>query len=446
MSGVLGPILGLLGLMALAYLASHPRARRIEKRLGLQSAITSGLPFVAIGLVASSPRVGLLTPEVLQALEPLLDFGLGWLGFALGFKFDLRELDKLERRATAIVALETLGPFLAIALACGAVLLALGQTWENAAFLRDGLILATAGAMTSPAACRLVVSTSRGCNRELPPLLGRLDEVGGVIGLAILAAFFRPAAGEQLWHLPGAVWLFLALGLGTAVGMILYVLLRRPLRPPERMAVFLGAVAYAAGLAAFISLSPLAIGFLAGALVTNLPSEHRVPLGETLDRLERPIQLIFLAVVGALWEVADWRGWILMLAFAASRFLGLWAGSWAARADPRGGQDSNWRASLLSSPLSGLAIAVVINGQTLYHSQTVRWAVTAVVGGALVSEVLSQFGRRRRPPGSDAPASPGAEPPEGDSFHSSAEPTSFAYPPERHGAARSSFGCDGDAS
>ena len=60
--------------------------------------ITAGFPFVALGLIASRPAIGILGPEVLDRLRPVLHFGLGWLGFIIGAQLDIRVLDRVPKR------------------------------------------------------------------------------------------------------------------------------------------------------------------------------------------------------------------------------------------------------------------------------------------------------------------------------------------------------------
>jgi Kef-type K+ transport system membrane component KefB len=221
-----------------------------------------------------------------------------------------------------------------------------------------------------------------------------LDELAGVVGLAIIAAYFRPNDLGQQWALPGTAWLFVTLGMGVTLGTLLYVTLRRPASEAEFIAITIGSVAFAAGMAAYVRLSPLVICFVAGAVVANLPSAHQQALRQTLERLERPISLVFLMLAGALWDPRDWRGWTLVPIFLASRYLGIWLGQFLAARRERGAVEMIGRRSPLIAPLSVVAIAVVVNARILYHGLAVPLMITAVIGGALVAEVVSAFAER----------------------------------------------------
>ena len=90
-----------------------------------------------------------------------------------------------------------------------------------------------------------------------------------------------------------------------------------PLTSPGRraasaMLLLLGSVAFAAGMAATLRLSPVVVCFFVGLLLANFPGDYKERVTETLTRLERPIYLLFLLVVGAHWRLQDWRGWALL--------------------------------------------------------------------------------------------------------------------------------------
>mgnify|MGYP003345887960 CR=1 FL=1 len=64
------------------------------------------------------------------------------------------------------------------------------------------------------------------------------------------------------------------------------------------LAVVVGAIAFASGLAGYLRLSPIVICFLAGALVTNFPNDQRDSVFRILNHLERPLHLVFLMKIG----------------------------------------------------------------------------------------------------------------------------------------------------
>jgi hypothetical protein len=142
-----------------------------------------------------------------------------------------------------------------------------------------------------------------------------------------------------------------------------------------------------------LRLSPIVVCFVAGVLLTNFPGGSRDQLRLVVEKLERPIHLVLLIIVGALWHADDWRGWLLVPIFVASRLLGRWIGIRAGRrALARDGLIMMSRRNPVAMPLSVLSLAMVVNVARLYQdSRTIiSWVITALLGGAIISEVLVQ--------------------------------------------------------
>jgi len=420
---VVKTILGLVALLALAYLGGHPRMRVIEQRLRISQVVTAGFPFIALGVVASLPSVGVLTDSILDELTPVLRFGLGWIGFAAGYRFDTRAFDALPKDAAKAVGFATLMPFLTV-LTAASLLLLLASDWTDATFrdpifLRDALILGTAGAMTARAASRLASGgTDDGWQHRFVKIV-QLEQLAGIAGLAFIAAYFRPQGPNLGWQLPGTAWIFLTVGLGATIGIVAYTILRRPATPAESVVLLLGTVAFAAGSASALFLSPIVVCFVAGVLLANFPGASKDRLGEALEKLERPIYLLFLVVVGAIWNFEDWRGWVLLVIFVGARLAGKWLGAHLTSRYTSFDTLAHERWVANRAPMGQLSIAIVVSAQLLFPHGSIPIVVTAVIGGAIVTEVLVQVFARKAAPAEDVVLD--FEPPE--------EPAA-AYPPE----------------
>jgi len=402
-SSVVKTILGLLALLALAYLGGHPRVRRLEQTLGISQVVTAGFPFVALGLIARLPSVGVLDDRVLAQVAPLLQLGLGWVGFLTGYQFEVRTLDDFPRGTAAFVSAMTSVPFVIVVAACGGLLLAFGQPWQDAVFLRDAVVLGTAATITAPVAKAL--ARERGVapgTQAVLTRLGLLDDIAGIVGLLFLGAYFRPATPDIAWALPGTAWLFVTIGLGVSVGIVIYLVLRRPATNVEQIALVLGSIAFAAGLAGFLRVSPVVVCFLAGLLLGNLPGDYRSNVKKVLRLLERPVYLVFLVFAGALWNVGDWRGWVLVPVFVIARLVGRALGLRAAARTEGASELAHGTAGVVAAPMGALSIAIVISFQELFAGRAVPWIVTAVIGGAIVTELVVQVallgGRAGQPP------------------------------------------------
>jgi len=389
-------LLGLLLLLSFAYVGGHPRVQALERRIGVSQVITAGFPFVLLGLVSRLPAVGILTDELLAKLSPLLRIGLGCIGFVTGFRFSALFRTAPSADIVRAATLATVVPFVAVASSSGALLLWMSDDLTTAAFrdpvfMRDALILGTAGAMTARSGADLFRSEDG--DRVLVRLF-RLEELAGIVGLAIVAAYFRPK-GDVTWQLPGTAWLLMTLGVGVALGGIAYVVFRGSRRGPEFVVLTLGAIAFCAGMAGYLRLSSVVVAFVAASCLALLPSEQRERIRLALGRLERPVYLLSLIVIGALWQVDDWRGWVLVPVFAVARLGGKWLSSRLAMGSADLGLRREDRHLLAISPMGPLAIAIVVNAQLLYPGGSMSPIVAAVIGGAIMTEIFVQIAGRR---------------------------------------------------
>jgi len=157
-------------------------------------------------------------------------------------------------------------------------------------------------------------------------------------------------------------------------------------------------------------LPPLVVCFLAGMLLKNLPGGDKPRLAASFARLERPIYLVFLVVVGALWQIGDWRGWVLLPVFVVARVVGRLVGARVARRLPSDarhpGLDEMDDPDLVTPPMGALALAFVVTARTLYESPAIQAIVTAVLGGAVATEIIVQVAARRTGRRSPTPPAP----------------------------------------
>ena len=396
-------VLGLASALVLAVLAAHPAVRRVERRLGLTVLLSSGVPFLALGVLFRLPSVGVLTDDVVADLRPALEFGLGWLGFVVGMQFDVRELDHLPDKTASVVFLESAIPFAVTALACAVALVGLepGGDFFGRESIRDALVLGACAAPAAPVAAVALARTSGSPAASIVARVTALNDVAGVVVLALVCAFFRPADELGAWKLPHVAWVFVTLGMGGVLGILTYVLVRGARGVAEEVAYLLGAVALSAGMSGYLAVSPLVPCAVAGALLTNLPHRNMASLRETILQLERPLYLIFLLVAGALWQPMAWQGWLLAPAFALSRVgAKIFSAHAAVRSGPAELPDAG-TLGLALSPQSPIAIATIVSFATLYGgadgpASRVPWMMTAVIGSAVLTEVGVQAIARLR--------------------------------------------------
>ena len=380
--------------VALAVLGAHPRVLRWERRFGLTVLASSGFPFLLLGLLFR--ELGILTPGVLRDLRPLFEFGLGWVGLSVGINLEIRRFDRLPPAFVPVIALASLLPIVCAAIACSLTLVWLGVV-PGRGLTRDALILMACAAVSAPANLDLLLRRWKDAANFVLEVT-RVDQLAALGILGFIAIVFRPDRTATLWHLPRSGWFLMTLGLGTLLGAVLYLLVRRVSDRTEELALLMGGVALASGMAGYLALSVAVVGALAGAVLINFPLHHAPRIVSTLRDVERPLYFLFLFIVGTAWRPDEWQGWVLGVVFALSRGYGkviaARIASWMEKDLPE------WKPLAVSLlPESTIAIVVLFSATAIGggDSPAVRWAINAVIVGSVLTEVAVQaFQRRER--------------------------------------------------
>jgi hypothetical protein len=394
-SEIIKVVLGLVFLSALAYLAGTARVQALEKRLGVTEVVAAGLPFVLLGVLAHSHGVGILTESVLYQLRPVLALGLGWIGFAAGFRFDSKLGESILPGTSTASMITASFPFATILITSAILLFFEERSLSSGTILRDAMMLGTAGAMTAYSAPRFFHSRHRSSKYlDRVASVTTLEQLAGFIGLLVVAAYFRPQDNSVAWHLPGTAWLFITIGMGTMIGGVVWGILAKVKAGPEFTVLILGSICFASGMASFLRISPLVVCFIVGLILVNLPGTSKEQIRDTLEHMERPIYLLFLLIAGSLWEVMHWQGWALMLVFVPARLLGKWLAVKVCQKEVSSAFTPDEQRSLIFSPMGALSIAIVVNAQDLYYGSIISWMVTAVIGGSILTEVIVQIASR----------------------------------------------------
>lgn len=397
-------VLALVALFGLTFAAGSTWVRKVERRLGVSMLSASGLSFVLLGAVAHHPRVGLLPDDLVQDLLPVVQVALGCIGFRIGTEFDVRELERLPAGVGAFVAVETAISLLLAGLGATA-LLALATGGELTGVVRDGLLLGACAAVSAPTGAR-VLHRSGLIDEGTSKLLRRVAIFGDAAAIAVVSLLFRPTPPAP-WALPPIGWAVLQLGLGTAAGLVMLGVVRRDRGPETSVATF-AAVAFAAGLAAAMGLSPLVVGTVTGVVVaTGSKGAGADPYARVARAIERPVYLILFAIVGAHWDFGDPRGWLLLVPFVIGRVFGKYVGPRLARGadavrpgEPRATLPPV--ASLGALPIAGLAllptsamsIAVLVDVTGL--AANTSFLQTPVLVGGIVCEIVYRVALRQQ--------------------------------------------------
>ncbi len=309
-----GPVLArFAGLAAVGLLAARLPRRAWRRPPGLQVLLAAGGPLVAVG-VALGPGIELLDQPTLRRLAPLTALALGWLGAALGARFEWRYLRRIPRGIWLLAALEAASAFLSVAF--GAALLARLRPALAAAWiprLPAILTLAAAAAAAGPGAVVLVARIG-GVRPRVARAVARvaLIEAGcAALALTVPLALHRAHASTESAELGWVAWLVFTTGSGALLGLVFRSLTR--LRPDraELGVILLATLLFGAGIGYAADLSPFLVCALAAAVIVNV-SPRRHAVRQVLSDSERVAYAGLLVITGALLRLPT--AWLLVAA------------------------------------------------------------------------------------------------------------------------------------
>lgn len=392
-AGVLDPgelnvirvILTLAALAGFAYVINLPWARRWQDRLGIAQLAVAGLPFVVLGVLARS--VGVLDDALLAQLSPLIEIALAVVGVRIGLRVDVPHLIAAPRPVVILVAARVALGWLVMVGASLVVIRVMRGALDIAA-IRDAIVLALAGSVTSAAAGRGLTGLLATEDAPLAERVIRIAELASVLGFLVLTVRVRSSRAAPT-ELPWELWLLIAVGLAAVLGLLVYAIVRdRAARGHGAAVLAIGTVATVAGVATYLGFSPLGIAVLVGATVGQLVGPGRETLEALFDSYQRSIYALLLFVLGVIAVPLTPLAIVLALAFVIAR-TGVHVGATRlglVLAESRVDREALRRLGV--SPMGATAIAIVISAQTVYPEADVAPAALAVICASVVAELL----------------------------------------------------------
>ncbi|MCP3162096.1 cation:proton antiporter domain-containing protein [Myxococcus qinghaiensis] len=377
-------LLVFLAIAALSLLASSP-ALDPARFPALARLAAGGFLFLLFGVVLGPSVVGVLSVEDLYLLRPAMALGLGTAGVILGLNLEPRLLRLLPRPVYSAALAHAGTAFLFVAVPLFVPLLLTSRPSWHAAVGAASLL----GAAASLSSGHFAVLAYRGGRMDRArglgvALLTMLDDAVGLVVLALaLLLGAAPTAGEGL----GLVCL--AVLLGILCGALLAFLTHALKDPAELTTVTLGMVALVGGAAAYLRVSALLAGVACGATLALVGGRTTERVARALGRVERPVFLVLVFLVGCGVYTRDWAAWALVPGFVGLRFLGKVVGGTLAQRFARGVLELPPRVGYALIAQGGLALCLVAEYQLLVPGGLSRRVLDVVVVGAVVNELLA---------------------------------------------------------
>lgn len=355
---------------ALAFLATHVAYEWLAKRL----LIVSGAEYLVLGVLLGPQVTGLFTPAAIEAFQPIVILGIGWMGITAALPLRLQRLVRVPAvhyRLALVEGLTTLA--LVTAGAMSALHVAFEMDWTAA--LAPALCLGAVAVASTPAG----LDVAYGDRRQRAPVLLQIEVANGmdavisVLAFGLLLSLMHVSAPVAIRALTTTEWVVVTLGIGVVGGTLFHLFLGHE-RSPDRLVVSLGgAVILTAGAAAFLKLSPTLAAFVMGVVLVNSLRQPG-PVEEVLRAGERPLYYVLLLLAGASWSPdSNVAWWLVIIHYVVLRTLAkLWGTgivTWLNGAEAQVGLD--WGRALIGQGRLTIALALDYSRRGLPHGDVI---------------------------------------------------------------------------
>lgn len=292
-------------------------ARFITKRTSFSPVnffFNSGFIYIFLGLSLGSSGLGVLEPSILSEFTPLISLGLGWVGFLFGFQLETKYLRRFPGKYISLSLLQFLFVFFLGSLAFLLILKPLYPSEQIFLLYGMAVALGLLLSLNSPTLLSMAsrVIPERGNYFYLARFLASVSGFWGIVGLAMLSSFWHYPFFESKIFLMGGGFFLLSTMFPIFVGYLFHVLTKKNTSEERMLVYLLGLVFFVSGAAFYFNLPPLYLSMVMGITYSNLTKIHE-KLYPLLLSTEKPLYIIFLILIGALWEVnLDYRVAILV--------------------------------------------------------------------------------------------------------------------------------------
>lgn len=342
---------------AMAFLATHVAYEWLAKRL----LIVSGAEYLVLGVLLGPQVTGLFSPAALDAFQPFVVLGIGWMGIATGMPLRLTQLVRIPSVTYRLSLVESLVT-LALVSAGAVSALSYGFQVDTESALFPALILGALAAASTPAG----LDVAFGGARRREPVLRQIEVAHGMDGLVsviafgVLLAIMHTAPPVGMRPLTPTEWVAVTLGIGVIGGALFHLFLGEE-QSPDRLWVALGgAIMLTSGAAAYLSLSPSFATLVMGVILVN-SLRHPGPVLEVLRAGERPLYYVLLLLAGASWKPDSNVVWWLIIGHylilrTLAKLWGTGITTWVNRAQESVGLD--WGRGLIGQGRLTIALAL----------------------------------------------------------------------------------------
>ena len=342
-----------------------------------------------------------ITANQLHGLTIISELALGFIAFAMGNEFRLKEIKQIGKAATIIGILQAVITCLVV----DAVLIGLHFLIPDKFSLTSAIVLGAIATATAPAATLMVVKQYKAKGKLTDILLPvvALDDAVGLIIFAIsfgIAKSLNTGAVDVLGILVEPMLeIILSLGLGAILGVLFSLCEKLFHSRSKRMAVTVTFVMLAVALSTIsfhigtvhIAFSSLLTCMMLGTVFCNM-CDFSEELMARADRWTAPILILFFVISGAELELTVFKdiiivviGLVYILSRSAGKIIGARVSSQMTKQDP----NIIKYLGITLLPQAGVALGMAIKASQLGPEGSIVRNITLFA--VLIYEIVGPF-------------------------------------------------------
>jgi len=248
------------------------------------------LGFIVIGLILGS--AGVIPPDIIESLRPIINLALGFIGFTIGGELDLNKLFKGSKKLLIILVCEAIGTFFIVTVVFQ---LLFGELYIS-------LIFGALASATAPAATVEVIREycAKGELTQVILFVLALDDILAVILFNFVITYASP---QFVWSvfilITPLIEIVLAFILGGSLGYILVKLEELFKDETEWLILTVASIILCTGVSQFFGISGILSNIALGITMENLSSQEFKRFEEKFEIILLPLFIGFFVLTGA---------------------------------------------------------------------------------------------------------------------------------------------------
>ena len=388
---------------------------RLTKKVGLPDVTAYLIAGVIVGPyclgMIGVDGLGFTSLEKVQGLSLVSNVALGFIAFAMGNEFRLKQLKEIGRQATVVAVFQAV----AAAVCVDATLIILHFIAPSSLSLEAAITLGAIAAATAPAATLMVVRQYKAegpLTRILLPVVA-LDDAVGLVLFAVSFGIAQSLTSGQINFVgmiaEPIVEIILSVGLGIGAGFAFSAVERFFHSNSKRLAISITFVLLTVGISMMtfdlggfrISFSPLMSCMMLGTVFCNV-CDFSEELMERCDKWTAPLFVLFFVISGAELElnvIVKLSVVAVGLAYLAARSAGKYLGARISCGFMRCSPTVKKYLGITLLPQAGVALGMTVTaGQLPGSGPLIRNIVLfsvliyEIVGPALTKTALKRAG------------------------------------------------------